>query len=608
MGSKLIPGYNDLQSQYPDIAAEWDFDENFPKTPSNIAYSCNTKYKWICPQGHKYDASPNSRTNKKSGCKYCSNKAVLVGFNDLPTTHPEIASEWDYTLNGDAKPEDYVAGSDKSFYWICNNGHESYKSLIKDRANGRSCRLCGYKRSGDAKRKTIIQREGSLLDHYPELAEEWDYQLNTKGPHEYTCHSNEKVMWVCSWCHQKWPAKVNARVSEGSGCPYCNNKSKTSFPEQALLFYIRKLFDDAVGHYTDIFSSKMSLDIYIPSLLTAIEYDGTYWHDNKKNIHDKTKYEYCKEHNIYLIRVREAQPLENEEYCDLTIIRNDYASMDSLNDVIIKTILHLATVCLDVDCERDKGEIKNQYIATLQRNSLQAKFPQIASEWNVFRNGGLTPDKVSAGSGEKYWWTCSECGYEYQKRINERTVRNSGCKKCSSRKKAEKKRTENLIVGVNDLETLLPDLIQQWDFSKNIGLSPQNYTCGSSEEVWWICDKCKKSWQVSIYVRASGHGCPDCGRIQAGEKQKVASIRKYGSLAQAFPDIAAQWDYTRNKGTPDDYSPIDRSGDFHWICNCGTEWESNIFNLTHSKYIGCRSCRHKKIRALPNSMKKEITV
>lgn len=603
MGNKLEKGCNDLQTKYPNIASEWDFEENFPIRPSDVTYSCNHKYNWICPRGHSYEASPNSRTNKKSGCKYCANKAVLIGFNDLPTTHPEIAKEWDYFLNGDARPEDYTAGSDKEFYWICPRGHKSYKAPIKQRKAGRGCRICGYEHNGDKKRKTIIKKEGSFLDNYPDIASEWDYESNRKEPQEYTAHSNVKVMWICSWCHQRWPAKINARVSEGSGCPFCNNKSKTSFPEQAVLYYIKKIFPDAIGNYKEIFDNKMSLDIYIPSLSTAIEYDGVHWHDAIRNANDKIKFDYCKRNKIRLIRIRECELENASTYCDVMLVRKDYNSNESLDGIIQTLISCLSTVVLDVNCNRDKGTIKNLYISSLQENSLQSKFPEFAKEWNYLRNGDLTPDKVSAGSAEEVWWSCSICGYEYKKRVYERTTRNAGCKKCSSRKKAELKRTENLIIGVTDLKTLRPDLLQEWDFKKNVNISPENYTCGSHEEVWWICKKCGKSWKASIYCRTSGHSCKDCGRIQAGLKQKEGSIKKYGSLAESFPEIAIQWDYNLNDELPEMFSPIDRSKKFHWKCKCGKEWQSDIFNLTHSKYVGCSSCRHKKLYPLTNSMK-----
>jgi len=44
-------------------------------------------YKWKCSQGHKWIAVSSSR-KLGAGCPVCDNKQVLVGNNDMATTHP----------------------------------------------------------------------------------------------------------------------------------------------------------------------------------------------------------------------------------------------------------------------------------------------------------------------------------------------------------------------------------------------------------------------------------------------------------------------------------------------------------------------------------------
>jgi hypothetical protein len=55
---------------------------------------------------------------KGDGCPYCSNHRVLVGFNDLATTHPQLLPEvykWD--------PSKFTAGSGTKKKWKCLEGH-----------------------------------------------------------------------------------------------------------------------------------------------------------------------------------------------------------------------------------------------------------------------------------------------------------------------------------------------------------------------------------------------------------------------------------------------------------------------------------------------------
>ena len=56
-----------------------------------------------------------------------------------------------------------------------------------------------------------------------------------------------------------------------------------------------------------------------------------------------------------------------------------------------------------------------------------------------------------------------------------------------------------LILGENDLATVRPDLAEEWNFIKNIGLKdgndkdisvPNKVTIASGQKVWWKCKPC----------------------------------------------------------------------------------------------------------------------
>ena len=63
-----------------------------------------------------------------------------------------------------------------------------------------------------------------LASQYPEIAEEWDYELNGDLlPSQVFAHSHKKVWWQCKKCGQRWEATIDSRVN-GNGCPYCSGK------------------------------------------------------------------------------------------------------------------------------------------------------------------------------------------------------------------------------------------------------------------------------------------------------------------------------------------------------------------------------------------------
>ncbi|MDE6285303.1 MAG: Helicase associated domain protein, partial [Bacilli bacterium] len=74
--------------------------------------------------------------------------------------------------------------------------------------------------------------------------------------------------------------------------------SSTSFPEQAILFYVQKIFPNATKYKSKDISE---IDIFIPELRVGIEYDGFYHKNISKDIYKTKK---CLENNINLIRVR----------------------------------------------------------------------------------------------------------------------------------------------------------------------------------------------------------------------------------------------------------------------------------------------------------------
>ena len=201
---KVLAGFNDLESTHPELSKEadgWD-----PKT--KIAGS-NKKLSWKCKLGHIWDAVLASRAYAGVGCPFCTGVRVLAGFNDLATTHSEIAQDavgWD--------PTTVSFGSGNEFLWKCNLGHQ-YKARISHRSSGvSSCHFCSGHR--------VLKGFNDLKTLYPNLASEaylWD-------PTSVTAGSSLTRKWKCDAGHI-WTAAVGARTGgHQTGCPSC---AKTGF-------------------------------------------------------------------------------------------------------------------------------------------------------------------------------------------------------------------------------------------------------------------------------------------------------------------------------------------------------------------------------------------
>jgi hypothetical protein len=279
--------------------AEWDWEKNNELNISPFSVPCGSHKVvwWKCSKGHSWDSIVSNRARNKNsrGCPFCAGQKSIVGKNDLCTTHPNLAKEWNYAKNGDYLPEQYMGGSHKKVWWICEKGHEWY-AQIKSRANGVGCPYCANKQ--------VLKGYNDLETTHPELALDWHPTKNELlKPDEITYGSGKKVWWVCKNGHE-WEASVCNRT-KGEGCPICSSRRRTSFPEQAIFYYVKKVFPDAISGYKDIFDKgSMELDIYIPQLKIGIEYDGKLYHNKDRNrLNDAKKYTICRNHGISLIRI-----------------------------------------------------------------------------------------------------------------------------------------------------------------------------------------------------------------------------------------------------------------------------------------------------------------
>lgn len=91
--------------------------------------------------GYTWKASPNITLNS-TGCPILDKRRILiVGYNDLMTTHPDLITEWDFNKNNLLLPTQITAGCNKKVWWKDKQGHE-WEDSICHRTSGRGCPIC----------------------------------------------------------------------------------------------------------------------------------------------------------------------------------------------------------------------------------------------------------------------------------------------------------------------------------------------------------------------------------------------------------------------------------------------------------------------------------
>ena len=139
---KVLTGYNDLTSKYPNIAREWNYEKNKDLQPENVPYGSGKEVWWICQNGHEWKDRIVDRIKRNTSCPYCGGYRIIFGSNDLETTNPELVKEWDYAKNGNLKPSDVVNGSGKKVWWICSKCNFEWMTSVAKRNKGTGCPQC----------------------------------------------------------------------------------------------------------------------------------------------------------------------------------------------------------------------------------------------------------------------------------------------------------------------------------------------------------------------------------------------------------------------------------------------------------------------------------
>ena len=573
-GKKRLKGFNDIFTLHPTWKKYWDFEINNASNidPYVLGDKSHVKVNWICSQCGKKFVRTLSKTKDNVLCIECTNKnnglkhinVIIKNRGSLLDNYSNIAKEWNYEKNGDLKTENVSPNSKKKVWWICPKGHE-YQSVISNRTgkNNRNCPYCSNQK--------ILKGYNDLETLYPDLAKEWNYKKNSLKPYEIGAGSGKKYWWICKQGHEYFMSPIN-RVY-GMGCSTCSSERKISVPEKTVLYYLKKfLHEEIISNYRSNTIENKELDIFLPNKNIGIEYDGTFFHKDKKRDFDKDLI--CEKIGIKVLHIAESKNGNgvkgNYIYYDFTKQANLEWAINNLLNILLKTSKNY-----DIDIKRDRIEIYNLIDYYEKEQSLLNNYPYLAKEWNYEKNGKLKPEFVPYGSEKKVWWICPK-GHEYESVIHSRTA-GSGCPYCAGQK---------TLKGFNDLATIYPLVAKEWDYEKNGNLKPDEITIGSNRKIWWVCSRGHK-WQTTVHERTiRKHNCPYC----AGQK----AIIGYNDLMTKNPKLAKEWNYKKNGDLNPSNFMTGSNKKVWWICPNGHEYEA-VISERNNRGTGCPYCAGQKL-------------
>ncbi|NME81859.1 zinc-ribbon domain-containing protein [Clostridium sp. SM-530-WT-3G] len=262
----------------------------------------------------------------------------------------------------------------------------------------------------------------SVLEEYPELVKEWDYERNNGlTPADVTPGMHIKIAWICSKNpDHKWFANLSnrARKNNSRGCPYCSNEILSA--ENCLANVNPKLAREFSIDFNDGLTAAdvqagSGKEVYWKCSICNYIYKASVTERNKG--HKK-----CPRCSSIAYNYPELMKDWDKE-------KNSGIDPYILNKGSHKIVYWKCHKCgyewQSMAYERTIGHKE-----CIGCKSLANTFPIIAQDWDYELNGNLTPMDVTPYSNKKVYWRCSKNPtHKERKSVNDRC--NYGCSLCS---------------------------------------------------------------------------------------------------------------------------------------------------------------------------------
>ena len=452
--------------------------EEYKGNKVNIMCRCK-----IC--GHEWPVRPANLLSGK-GCPVCARKRNSASL--MKTQGDFLAELTENNPSVDAL-ESY-RGVHTKIMFRCRKCSYEWTARPDHVLNGHGCPVCGGSmRKDNATFLAQLAKINSMIT-----------------PLEPYINARKKILCRCNCCKNEWPATPD-KLLQGNSCPNCDKRNKTSFPEQAIYFYVQKVYSDAVDRYY-LPNSKTEIDIFIPSINVGIEYDGVYWHKSKAN-QEVRKYQKCQENGVTLYRMRESTK-PADDIADAIIIRQRPYNFETLDSALCELFCMMG-VQISVNTFEDSTNIRERFYTERVKNSLATLYPKVAKEWHAEKNGAITPKMISYGSNERYWWKCSVCQREWLATVVDRTAGGKGCPKCAQNKLSQLYKMKN------------EDFVERLKCA-NPNLEPLEEYKTTHENILIRCKACGHEWPAAPANILRGRDCPKCSRRRAS--MKIAATKR----------------------------------------------------------------------------------
>lgn len=521
---------------HPDLVGQWNQARN-EFSPYELSVKSHKKVWWQCDNGHEWQSTPKQRS-RGDGCPVCSELQRgervhawrLKKSGPLSLAYPALLAEWDYERNA-IQPDRVTPKSGLKVHWVCKYGHNWQATIVNRTHAGSNCPICNPQSSRleifllcelRAVFNQVVWRErfeGYECDIFvPELGlglevdgEYWHREKNHRERQKSHAFSQMGIHLI-RVRDSKLPQIEGQIVAYNNGEPSLKitvrlfKEINIAHSNQKLTDYITANKQQNQTEYQQILSRLPAppSDLTLLSLFPVVAVEWDY-----KNNYPMT-------------------PDLFSPYSDQNVMWICASGHHWKATIKNRTLRQSGCpTCYRATLSADTSKRLLKKLGSLHKDS-----PTYLKEWDYDKNADLLPSQVTAGSKTKVWWKCSE-GHSYQQALTEKK-RGRGCPECFNVNRSIVFRKAQIAKG-GSLLSKYPHIAKQWDCDKNGGDQPSEYSPGSHQAVWWICD-IGHSYKAPIRDRCrQGLDCPLC---RPGRQARIFS--------EARPDLLQFWDATKN--------------------------------------------------------------
>ena len=251
-----------------------------------------------CLKHKEFTIATHHFLNSGYGCPSCGREATRIPYEvalqRCTDTHQ------DTYIYGDKFKNSYISFTKPAI--ITCRIHGEFKQTPKIHSEGSGCKECVY----DTRKMSVEEFiERAKLIHNDKYTYDDIFIESYNKAKDY-------VSILCS-IHGRFDQWAYNHL-QGRGCWYCSKEINVSKAELELREWLVATFPDLEYQYNAYldFMFGYEIDIYIPSLILAIEYNGYVYHSTeyKSNTYHKLKYDICKDNGVDLIHIFEFENIK----------------------------------------------------------------------------------------------------------------------------------------------------------------------------------------------------------------------------------------------------------------------------------------------------------